>query len=240
MTLDNGKSELVYKGRHAQRSDSRQRRKLILEATLRLIVKEGIRGIRHRAVAKEASVPLAATTYYFKDLNDLISDSFTYFVEQNIDELRQLQTDSFSSASQLTQDQLASPTDHRQLTQQLTRFVLSHIRAQANNRDHRVVELAFRNEALRNEQLTRAVRMANQATENLIVEFFELFKIADPIAAAQIVHGTILNLEYQILSGAASLDSPLLERTVAMMLKGLIPTKTAEATLAPMPHIQIA
>ena len=228
MTLDNGKSELVYHGRKAQRADSRQRRKAILEATLRLIVKEGIRGIRHRAVAKEAAVPLAATTYYFKDLNDLISDAFTYFIEQNIDETRALREESFEVARQLTPEQLAAPAGRRQLIQQLTRFVLMHIRSQASNRDHRVIELAFKNEALRNEQLTRAVRMANQATENMIVEFFELLKLTDPVAAAQICHGTILNLEFQVLSGAVAIDSPLLERAVTLMVKGLIPA-TADA-----------
>ncbi|WP_105101858.1 TetR/AcrR family transcriptional regulator [Microbulbifer pacificus] len=228
MTLDNGKSELVYQGRKAQRTDSRQRRKAILEATLRLIVKEGIRGIRHRAVAKEAAVPLAATTYYFKDLNDLISDAFTFFVEQNIDQTRGLQEESFAAARQLTPEQLASPAGRRQLIQQLTRFVLSHIRAQATSRDHRVVELAFKNEALRNDQLTRAVRMANQSTERMIVEFFELLQVADPSAAAQIVHGTILNLEFQVLCGAVSIESPLLERTITMMIKGLIPSVREE------------
>ncbi|WGL18122.1 TetR/AcrR family transcriptional regulator [Microbulbifer bruguierae] len=231
MTVDNGKSELVYQGRRAQRADSRQRRKAILEGTLRLIVKEGIRGIRHRAVAREAAVPLAATTYYFKDLNDLISDSFTYFVEKNVMETRQLQDDSFAAARQLTPEQLASAAGRRQLIQQLTRFVLNHIRAQASSRDNRIIELAFKNEALRNEQLTKAVRMANQAIQNLIVEFFELLQLADPLAAAQVVHGTILNLEFQVLSGAISIDSPLLERSVSMMIKGIIPAQAE--TLAP-------
>ncbi|MFV8783822.1 TetR/AcrR family transcriptional regulator [Microbulbifer sp. SA54] len=230
MTLDSGKSELVYQGRRAQRADSRQRRKAILEATLRLIVKEGIRGIRHRAVAREASVPLAATTYYFKDLNDLISDSFTYFVEQNIEHTRQLQADSVAVAGQLTPEQMASGAGRRQLTQQLTRFVLSHIRNQASNRDNRLVELAFRHEALRNEQLTRAMRMANQANESLIIEFFEMLQFSDPQAAAQIVHGTILNLEYQVLNGAIDMESPLLERTVTLMVRTLIPSRIEPLT----------
>ncbi|WP_308363670.1 MULTISPECIES: TetR/AcrR family transcriptional regulator [unclassified Microbulbifer] len=223
MSVDNGKSELVYHGRRAQRADSRQRRKAILEATLRLIVREGIRGIRHRAVAREASVPLAATTYYFKDLSDLISDAFTYFVEQGLEHTRQLQQDSFTAARRLTPEERATGTGRKLLIQQLTRFILTHIRAQAGNRDYRLIELAFRNEALRNEQLTRVIRMANSANESLVQEFFELLELADPQAAAQIVHGTILNLEYQILSGAITHDSPLLERSVTMMIRGLIP-----------------
>ncbi|SDJ70603.1 TetR/AcrR family transcriptional regulator [Microbulbifer yueqingensis] len=226
MTADSGKPELVYHGRRAQRADSRQRRKAILEATLRLIVKEGIRGIRHRAVAREASVPLAATTYYFKDLSDLISDAFTYFVEQGLEHTRQLQEDSFAAARALSEEERSSASGRKLLTQQLTRFILTHVRAQASQRDFRLIELAFRNEALRNEQLTRAIRMANRATQAMIEEFYQLLGVADSEAAAQITMGTILNLEYQILSKAVDIDSPLLERTVSMMMKGLIPATT--------------
>src|SRR5690554_7202695 len=67
---------LQYQGRKATRAKSEQRRRDILEATLRIIRTEGVRGVRHRAVAKEAKVPLAATTYYFKDIDELIVDAF--------------------------------------------------------------------------------------------------------------------------------------------------------------------
>lgn len=223
MIKDTGKSELVYQGRRAQRADSRQRRKAILEATLRLIVREGIRGVRHRAVAKEAEVPLAATTYYFKDLNDLISDAFTYFAEQSLADTRQLEEDSFAAARRMDRSELASGPGRKLIVQQLTRFILSHIRNQASDRENRLVELAFRNEAVRNPQLTKTVRLSGDASVELIREFFDLLQIADSGAAAQIVYGTIMNLEYQILSGAVEIDSPVLERTVTMMLKGLVP-----------------
>ena len=58
----------------AVRASGRQRRLQILEATLRIIRRGGLRAISHRAVAAEASVPLAATTYYFRDLEDLITE----------------------------------------------------------------------------------------------------------------------------------------------------------------------
>src|SRR5690554_906244 len=73
---------LQYQGRKATRAKSEQRRRDILEATLRIIRTEGVRGVRHRAVAKEAKVPLAATTYYFKDIDELIVDAFTLYTEQ--------------------------------------------------------------------------------------------------------------------------------------------------------------
>lgn len=79
---------IQYQGRKASRAKSEHRRRQILEAALRIASREGIRGVKHRSVAKEAGVPLASTTYYFKDIEELISDAFMLFAEnsqQNLD-----------------------------------------------------------------------------------------------------------------------------------------------------------
>src|SRR5690606_30300634 len=55
-----------YHGRKAIRRRSEVRRQAILDAAMRIIVRDGVRAVRHRAVAAEAGVPLSATTYYFK------------------------------------------------------------------------------------------------------------------------------------------------------------------------------
>ena len=82
-------STVKYQGRKTSRAGSEQRRRLILEAALRIVIREGVRGIRHRAVAKEADVPLAATTYYFKDIQELINDTFTLYAEQALEVVTQ-------------------------------------------------------------------------------------------------------------------------------------------------------
>ncbi len=82
-------SAVKYQGRKTSRAGSEQRRRLILEAALRIVIREGVRGIRHRAVAKEADVPLAATTYYFKDIQELINDTFTLYAEQALEVVNQ-------------------------------------------------------------------------------------------------------------------------------------------------------
>ncbi len=74
-------SYIKYRGRRASRAKSEQRRRDILEATLRIAARDGIRGIKHRPVAREAGVPLASTTYYFRDIDELISDAFMLFAE---------------------------------------------------------------------------------------------------------------------------------------------------------------
>jgi DNA-binding transcriptional regulator YbjK len=48
------------------------RREAIVAAAAGLVVAEGPDGVSHRAVAAAAGVPLAATTYYFGSLDDLL------------------------------------------------------------------------------------------------------------------------------------------------------------------------
>ena len=52
-----------------------RRRRAILEATVALVGREGTAAVTHRAVAAEAGVPLAATTYYFDSKEALIREA---------------------------------------------------------------------------------------------------------------------------------------------------------------------
>lgn len=64
-----------------------RRRRAILDAALRLISKLGVEGVSHRAVAEEAGVPLAATTYYFKSLDELLEGALRLFVDEEAERL---------------------------------------------------------------------------------------------------------------------------------------------------------
>ncbi|MEU9111674.1 TetR family transcriptional regulator [Streptomyces sp. NPDC048483] len=55
-----------------RRRDPQRRIEEISAATVRVIAARGIEGLTHRAVAEEAGVPLAATTYHFAAKDDLI------------------------------------------------------------------------------------------------------------------------------------------------------------------------
>ena len=70
--------------RAAQRAE---RRGVILEATVDILVTEGLAAVTHRAVAKRADVPLAATTYYFSSKDELIGEALGLLVADEIDRL---------------------------------------------------------------------------------------------------------------------------------------------------------
>ncbi|TSD68312.1 TetR/AcrR family transcriptional regulator [Aeromicrobium piscarium] len=55
---------------------SRQRREQLLDAAVRVYAFGGIRAVTHRAVASEAQLPTAATTYYFASITELVREAF--------------------------------------------------------------------------------------------------------------------------------------------------------------------
>jgi TetR/AcrR family transcriptional regulator, regulator of biofilm formation and stress response len=70
--------------RAAQRAE---RRGAILDATIRILTTQGLAAVTHRAVAREAGVPLAATTYYFSSKDEMIGEALDILVADEIDRL---------------------------------------------------------------------------------------------------------------------------------------------------------
>jgi len=216
---DNHDSGIEFQGRKAKRADSRERRRAILDAALRIIVREGIRGIRHRAVATEANVPLAATTYYFKDINELVSDAFNLFAENSLTDTQQLSEDSFRTLEQFSPEQLQESNTRELIAQGLIDLVVNHIASQVGDRDQRILEHAFRNEALRNEQLAKYAAIPQRRTLEMIEKFFSLLNSPDPQADAEIVNGVIMQLEYSSLTGS---DKGLTRRAISRIVRKLL------------------
>ncbi|MFR9730485.1 TetR/AcrR family transcriptional regulator [Saccharopolyspora sp. MS10] len=60
-----------------ERADGRRlkgerRRRAILDAALRVVERDGVAGVSHRAIAREAGVPPASIAYYFAGIDELL------------------------------------------------------------------------------------------------------------------------------------------------------------------------
>ncbi|MXR69128.1 TetR family transcriptional regulator [Shewanella sp. JBTF-M18] len=210
---------LSYVGRITHRADGEARRVAILEATLRLIVKEGVRGVRHRAVATEAQVPLASTTYYFKDIKDLISDALTYFAEKTLWMNNTLEQKSFQLLEMLEADSELIVPD--KVAAHLTDFLCEHIQTQVNHRDDRILEVAFHEEALRNPALAEAIQLLDNGFIQTIEQFFVALGSNTANADAHQLLGLIRWVEYQsVISG--ELDSDFLQQTVGACIDKIL------------------
>jgi DNA-binding transcriptional regulator YbjK len=61
-----------------------RRREALLDAGIELLAEGGFARVSHRAVAERASLPLAATTYYFRSRDELVTAAFERMVDHDL------------------------------------------------------------------------------------------------------------------------------------------------------------
>jgi DNA-binding transcriptional regulator YbjK len=197
-----------YQGRKTSRKGSEQRRQAILDAAMRIIVRDGVRAVRHRAVAAEADVPLSATTYYFKDINDLITDTFARFVERSAAFLSDLWASSEADLQIIAQGLQKDEQSRRRMVDHIVERALLHVRNQLlENRNGLLAEQALRLEALHNPALRELAMAHQQILASGVDHFFEVLGSSRPREDARLLTAIILRMEYQgLLVGIDHID----------------------------------
>ena len=221
---------LEYQGRKASRAKSEQRRRLILEAALRIVVSEGVRGIRHRAVAKEAGVPLAATTYYFKDIDELIVDTFTLYTEKALSTVNEFTHQFYQPMTTMAGQDITTPDGQKALisfmVEQLTLYMREQIVTQ---RDMLVAEQAFRYEAIVNSRIRELARLHRKVLFERAVEFFSrVAQSPEPEADAEILLALFDSLEYRALLMGEPDDLTRFSSTIRRYVSLLLPNLLAQ------------
>ncbi|MEV8637117.1 TetR family transcriptional regulator C-terminal domain-containing protein [Streptosporangium sp. NPDC051023] len=75
-------------GRQPAQERGRRRRQKLLSAAVHLLHEGGFVAVTHRAVARHARLPLAATTYYFSCREELLTEAFALLVTEELATLR--------------------------------------------------------------------------------------------------------------------------------------------------------
>ncbi|MFJ3487844.1 TetR/AcrR family transcriptional regulator [Pseudomonas sp. NPDC090202] len=197
-----------YQGRKASRQGSEQRRQQILDAAMRIVVRDGVRAVRHRAVAAEAQVPLSATTYYFKDIDDLLTDAFAQYVERSAAYMAKLWTNTETLLREMVARNDGSEQARARLADEIARMTMEYVRHQLHTRrDHLIAEHAFRLEALINPRLASLVCAHQQILLQGSAQFLEVMGSTQPQVDAQVLTGIIGRMEYQGLLYEAKPDA---------------------------------
>ncbi len=207
---------LNARGIRISRASGLERRRQILTAVLRIIIREGVRGVRHRAVAAEANVPLSATTYYFSGLSDLITAAFTYWAEKSAIHSIQFREACYKAVSCVNPDQLSHFHVRKNLAEIISGLTINHVMEQIVWRhDDRILELAFHHEAFRNETLKAVVINQQRAYFRDLEVFHQKIMGADPAADAQISLSIVFRLQHEaIMHGIEDMDKEHIRRTV--------------------------
>jgi TetR/AcrR family transcriptional regulator, regulator of biofilm formation and stress response len=202
-------SAVNYRGRRISRPSGLERRQQIIDATLRIIVREGMRGVRHRAVAAEAKVPLAATTYYFRDIEDLITAAFLDWATRNNGYPERFRQACFECVDTTLDSGVdASIEARRHLVDSIVKLATDYIIDQVGvHHEHRIIELAFQHEAYGNDKLKSVVLRQHESTLNDLEAFHQMIHSPNPQADAQITYGLILRIEQDLFMRGVSAAS---------------------------------
>lgn len=202
-----------YQGRKASRQGSEQRRQDILDAAMRIVVRDGVRGVRHRAVAAEANVPLSATTYYFNDIEDLLTDTFAQYVERSAAYLARLWADNAELLWEMAARGDRSPEARSRLADDIARITADYVQHQLRTRrDYLMAEQAFRQEALLSPRLAELVRAHQGILLQGACQLLQVLGAREPQEDAKVLTAIIGRMEYQgLLSpGDSTADAEML------------------------------
>ena len=193
-----------YQGRKASRQGSEQRRQLILDAAMRIVVRDGVRGVRHRAVAAEAGVPLSATTYYFKDIDDLLNDTFAQYVERSAAYMAKLWQGTEDKLRAMMASGDGSQQARARLADDIAQMTADYLQHQLQTRrEHQMAEQAFHQAALINPRLAVLVRAHQQIFLQGAGQIFEVLGSRQPQQDAKVLTAIIARMEYQALLDGA-------------------------------------
>lgn len=161
----------------------------MIVAAAELLLEGGLESVRHRAVAQRAGLPLAATTYYFSSLEELVVSAVEYsarselaVMRARVDDLDE-EFDGLETIADLIVDLLVgpdeSPQDREHLVSRYERFVASarnpglravHLRVRAEL-DELLTDVLLRSgRRIDPGQLRRLVAMVDGAIVSTLVE----------------------------------------------------------------------
>ncbi|MEM1111981.1 MAG: TetR family transcriptional regulator [Pseudomonadota bacterium] len=200
-----------------------QTRERILDATLELIAAEGIAAVTHRAVAARAGVQHSLTTYYFKDLMQLLTEAFEKFAQRGRPELEQTWTRLFDYLDQFSEAELASDSIREEVHVTLADAASDYVSAQLRKRKGGLaVEQSFLLYARRNKAMRPVANAHLRSLREPITRLCSYFNTHDPEVDAELLLGALMRLEYEASSGLAGRDEnqrrTLLARQLAWIM----------------------
>lgn len=194
--------------RGSPRGEERTRR--VLEATIRLLAREGPRGVTHRAVASEAGTSLRATTYYFASREELLTEALRHYAETAFDRFDRIQHAEPAAR--------ADPLDAA--ARMLTDTVMSDL---TDDRDGLVAEYELVLEASRRPELAPAYAKWQAGLLALLEAHARELGSPTPQVHARLVLAALRGLEIEALgSGAAAPDAREVRRLFHTLLRALV------------------
>lgn len=166
----------------------RATRTAILDGALAVIAERGIHAVTHRAIAAQAGVALASTTYFFASLPQLLLEAFDHYVAQS-----QPATDAIlAQAAALVRAHAAPEQSRAQLQAKLTDLIVAFMRRQMRHPAQcQAVEVQFLHLAAPDAMLADAIRAYRRGLVDGVARALEPLGGAQAAVDASLLLGTI-------------------------------------------------
>jgi AcrR family transcriptional regulator len=209
-----------------RRSKGEKTREKILIAAIEVLALNGIKGTTHRAIASHAELQLSLTTYYFKDIQELIHQAFKLNSEHILARENTTLDAAFTLISQLDKKELRKTAVKEKLSQQLSDMIAAFL---VDNIKHQAISLAVEQLMLTEILVTPELRLLVQEHElTQLVPFEKLclpFNKITPELDAKIMHTVFSQLQYRQLPNQINVDSELISQTVHKVISWIMSLK---------------
>ncbi len=116
------------------RTKGERTRQKILDAAIEVLADKGLKGTTHRAIANHANLQLSLTTYYFKDIQELLHQAFKLNSDNILSQDHSVLEQAHALIEDTSKSSLRKKEVKLQLSQQLTdittEYLFGHIKFQ--------------------------------------------------------------------------------------------------------------
>jgi DNA-binding transcriptional regulator YbjK len=210
-----------------RRSKGEQTRNQILNAAIEVLASQGIKGTTHRAIANQAQLQLSLTTYYFKDIKELVHEAFMLSSTQTISRAGAAWFPAFDILDSYTKTQLKKVALRMELAETLSKMATDYLCRKI--KDH-PIELAIEQLLFTEIQITPQLReLANTHKQALISPFIQLcsyFNEENAVLDADILLTIFTQLEYRnLVVPVDEIDIDIIHQTVERLIYWIMQLK---------------
>ncbi len=201
-----------------RRSKGEKTRLLILQSATEVLAKNGIKGTTHRAIAKHADIQLSLTTYYFKDIQELVHQAFTLCSSQITSKKSLAWQPAIDLLNGINKTNLRKISDKEKLRNKLSNMITQQlVKSIVNSPVELTVQQLLFTEVQVSPQLHALAEMHRTTLLAPYIRLCEFLKSNNPQIDADIMLTVFTQLEYRYL--AIPINELLLENINATVCR---------------------
>ncbi len=209
-----------------RRSKGEKTREKILIAAIEVLALNGIKGTTHRAIASHADLQLSLTTYYFKDIQELINQAFKLNSKHILARGDGILSTAFFTITQIEKKELRKTAVKETLCKQLSNMISMYM---IDNIKHEAISLAVEQLMFTEIQVTPELRsLAHEHELAQLIPYEQLcrfFNKVNPALDAKIMHTVFSQLKYSQLSKQINIDTELIQQTSRRVIAWIMSIK---------------